>query len=227
LTARIDAAAQDLLAKATWIQAAEDTVPPAGSRPAYEFRTIFSLHEAPRHATLAATAHGIYEAFINGVRVGDVELAPGLTSYAKTLYVQHHEVTDLLKAGLNELRLVLSDGWFRGRTGPSRVPDNFGTHTGVIAQLDAETSADTVIVATGPDWEYGTGAIIAADLMDGQTVDFTRMDDIAWQHAKVSDDTLTLDPSRLAFHRPLPCGASVNTPLSPSPGFPAAGRSWT
>ncbi|MFC8037953.1 family 78 glycoside hydrolase catalytic domain [Paenarthrobacter sp. NPDC057355] len=199
MTDLIDATAQDLLAKATWIQAAEDTVPPAGARPAYEFRTTFTLQEAPRHVTFAATAHGIYEAFINGLRVGDEELSPGLTSYAKTLYVQHHEVTDLLKTGVNELRLVLSDGWFRGRTGPSRVPDNFGTHTAVIAQLEAETTADSVIVATGPDWESGTGAITSADLMDGQTVDFTRMDDIAWQAARIADDPLTLDRSRLAF----------------------------
>ncbi|WP_018761169.1 alpha-L-rhamnosidase [Arthrobacter sp. 135MFCol5.1] len=199
MTAPIDATAQDLLAKAIWIQAAEDTVPPAGARPAYEFRTIFTLDEAPRRATLAATAHGIYEAFINGVRVGDEELAPGLTSYAKTLYVQHHEVTALLEAGLNELRLVLSDGWFRGRCGPSRVPDNFGTHTALVAQVDLETAAGTMIVATGPDWEYGTGAITAADLMDGQTTDFTRLDDISWQPVRIADDALTLDRSRLAL----------------------------
>lgn len=199
LSAQTDAIAQDLLAKATWIQAAEATVPPAGGRPAYEFRTTFTCHEAPGQAVLAATAHGIYEAFINGVRVGDEELAPGLTSYAQTLYVQHHDVTDLLKTGLNELRLVLSDGWFRGRTGPSRVPDNFGTHTALIAQLNLETSAETIIIATGPDWEYGTCAITAADLMDGQTNDLTKLDDIEWHPVRVADDALTLDRSRLAF----------------------------
>jgi acetyl esterase/lipase len=45
----------------------------------------------------------------------------------------------LLDTGLNELRLVLSDGWFRGRTGPSRVPDSFGAHTAVVAQLSVES----------------------------------------------------------------------------------------
>lgn len=199
MTAHIDANAQDLLAEAAWIQAAEDTVPPAGARPAYEFRTTFNLDDAPQHAALAVTAHGIYEAFVNGARVGDEELSPGLTSYAKTLYVQHQEITDLLDAGLNELRLVLSDGWFRGRCGPSRVPDNFGSHTALIAQLCVETSTHTLIIATGQDWEYGTGAITAADLMDGQTNDFRRLDDIAWQPVRVADDALTLDRSRLAF----------------------------
>ncbi|WP_306901736.1 family 78 glycoside hydrolase catalytic domain [Arthrobacter sp. B1I2] len=199
MTAKTNTTVQDLLAKAAWIQAAEDTIPPAGARPAYEFRTKFTLDEVPWHASLAVTAHGIYEAFINGFRVGDEELSPGLSSYAKTLYVQDHEVTGLLSTGLNELRLVLSDGWFRGRCGPSRVPDNFGTRTALIAQLEVQTSADVIRIATGPDWEYGTGPITAADLMDGQTVDFTRAGNIAWQPVRIARDSLTLDRSRLSF----------------------------
>ena len=60
--------AQEMLDQAQWIQAPEPTVPPAGQRPAYEFRTVFDLSELPHSARLAATAHGIYEAFINGTR---------------------------------------------------------------------------------------------------------------------------------------------------------------
>ncbi|MFF2842466.1 family 78 glycoside hydrolase catalytic domain [Paenarthrobacter sp. NPDC057981] len=199
MTADINATPVELLAKASWITAAAGPIPPAGTRPAYEFRTTFTLGEDIGGARLAATAHGVYEAFINGTRVGDEELSPGLTSYATTLYVQHHDVSELLRNGTNELRLVLSDGWFRGRCGPSRIPDGFGTSTAICAQLLIQTPTEDLIIATGPDWEYGTGAITAADLMDGQTIDFTRIDNIRWQPASIADDPMTLDTSRLAF----------------------------
>ncbi|WP_415857340.1 alpha-L-rhamnosidase N-terminal domain-containing protein, partial [Sinomonas sp. G460-2] len=56
-------------------------------RRAYVLRRSFDLPSQPEAATLYATALGIYEAFVNGVRVGDVELAPGSTNYDETLYV--------------------------------------------------------------------------------------------------------------------------------------------
>ena len=193
------ATAEDLLASAEWIAAAEAEPAPAGSRPAYVFRTTFALEELPLAAELSATAHGIYEAYLNGQRVGDHELAPGLTSYRKTLYVQRYDVRDILLLGSNELRLVLSDGWFRGRSGPSRVPDNFGTRTGVIASLALTEHMETRHISTDRSWEVGVGEIIAADLMDGQTVDFRRSDRIRWQAATGYEDPLAIDRTRLAF----------------------------
>ena len=52
-------------------------------------------------ARLYVTAHGIYETFLNGRRVGDVELAPGFTSYDAILHVQTYDVTDLVAPGPN------------------------------------------------------------------------------------------------------------------------------
>ena len=44
-------------------------------------------------ARLHATAQGIYEAFLNGERVGDAELTPGFTQYDARLQVQTYDVT--------------------------------------------------------------------------------------------------------------------------------------
>ena len=38
-------------------------------------------------ARLHVTAHGIYEAFVNGTRVGDRELTPGFTAYRSRLSI--------------------------------------------------------------------------------------------------------------------------------------------
>ncbi|MDU0348932.1 family 78 glycoside hydrolase catalytic domain, partial [Actinomyces sp. MRS3W] len=172
--------------------------PPAGGRPAYELRTRFRLSaaEAAAPARLTATAHGVYEAFLDGVRVGDVELTPGATSYQATLHVQTWEVTGMLHAGENELRLVVSDGWFRGRCGAARIPDNYGENTAVIAALVLDAGARRV--ATGPGWEVAVGAVTAADLMDGQTTDLTRIGREEWEPAPLAEGPLTRDRSRLA-----------------------------
>lgn len=198
---------------AAWLATPTPT-PVAGNRPAYELRTHLSVSaaEAAGPARLTATAHGIYEAFINGERVGDVELAPGATSYRKTLYVQTWDVTGMLREGENELRLVVSDGWFRGRCGASRVSDNYGEATAVIAALtldgstldvdgDAGDEAGALVprrVVTGPDWEVAVGAVTAADLMDGQTTDLPRVGRERWEPAALADTPLTRDRSRLA-----------------------------
>ena len=63
----------------SWIAPVEGGVAPAGRRPAMLLRGEFALGDEAivRAARLDATAHGIYEAFVNGRRVGDAELTPG------------------------------------------------------------------------------------------------------------------------------------------------------
>lgn len=182
---------------AHWIQAHEPQPFPWGERPGYEFRTTFDLTSAPADAVLTATAHGIYEAYLNDRRVGDQELTPGATSYHKTLFVQRYEVADLLRLGVNEIRFVVTDGWFRGRCGPSRVGDNYGRHTALIAALVSDDQERVVV--TDDTWEVRIGEIVAADLMDGQMVDLRRRDTAEWARAMLSRDELTVDRARLGI----------------------------
>ena len=160
---------------AGWIGPNEPQVPEAGNRPAYLLRGAFSLGTGIRRATAYATAHGIYELFVNGNRVGDAELTPGYTSYRKYLHVQAHDVTKYLRDGENVVGAVLSDGWFRGRTGNFRTPDCFGDETAFLCQLEIESTDGSVLtVATDNEWAWSTGSIVAADLMDGQRIDFSK-----------------------------------------------------
>ncbi len=194
----------EVLCDAQWITTA-DATPPAGRRPAYEFRRTLSLAEQPERAWLTVTAHGVYEAFLNGRRVGDEQLTPGITSYRRTLQVQRYDVNELLELGENELVIIVSDGWFRGRTGAHRVPDSFGTEIAVIATLDVETPTGTVHLRTDSDWLCGVGAIVAADLMDGQTTDLRRLGATEWVPVLPASDPLTADRSRLRW----PAGPAV------------------
>jgi alpha-L-rhamnosidase len=162
---------------ARWIQPAET------ERAAHALRHTFRLDSVPARARLYATAHGIYETFLNGRRVGDVELAPGYTSYPTTLHVQVYDVRDLLQAGDNTWEVVLSDGWWRGRTGFFQGTDGFGSTLAFLGQLHA----DAEVVGTGPDWESATGPLLSADLMAGQIEDH-RKGNGGWQAVSVIDD---------------------------------------
>lgn len=151
-------------------------------RSAHVLRHHFHLAGAPADARLYATAHGIYETFLNGRRVGDVELAPGFTSYPTTLHVQTYDVRDLLVAGENCWEVVLSDGWWRGRTGFFQVRDGYGATLAFLAQLHAGEQ----IVATGADWQSATGPLRSADLMAGQREDH-RAESSEWHAVTVTD----------------------------------------
>ncbi|WP_082008177.1 alpha-L-rhamnosidase [Microbacterium mangrovi] len=186
------------LAGARWITT-PDAVPAPGRRPAYEFRREFTVAGGVTGAILTVTAHGVYEAFLNGRRVGDLELTPGITSYRKTLQVQQYDVSSLAADGQNEIRIVLSDGWFRGRVGAHRVPDSFGTQTAVVAVLTVETTEGVTRVVTDRSWKTGIGAIVQADLMDGQTSDLRRLGHTDWQPVTTADDPLTRRNDRLIW----------------------------
>ncbi|MFH8798297.1 family 78 glycoside hydrolase catalytic domain [Streptomyces sp. NPDC017936] len=193
--------------RARWIEPAEAEPAPPGRRPAHLLRHAFALRKPVRTARLHATAHGLYELFLNGRRVGDLDLTPGFTAYRTRLQVQTYDVTGLLTDGDNALGALLSDGWFRGRHGFAREADGFGTRTALLAQL-AVTHPDgtTTVLGTGPGWRSAPGAITAADLMDGQETDLrahrpgwatASFDDRLWAEAAVVAGGLYDDFSRL------------------------------
>ena len=82
-------------------------------RPAPYLRYSFSLAEPVASARLHVTALGLYEARLNGQRVGDAFLTPGWTDYGQRVLYQSYDVTGLLRDGENVLGAVLGDGCSR------------------------------------------------------------------------------------------------------------------
>ena len=67
-----------------------------------------------KKATLTITALGLYEAELNGKKLGDALFTPGFTYYPTHLYYQTYEATDLL-TGEDTLTVYLAQGWHSGR----------------------------------------------------------------------------------------------------------------
>ena len=125
--------------------------------------------DAFEKAELFATALGLYFAEINGVRVGCDYLAPGWTSYNKTLQVQTYDVTNLLKPGENVLRFTVAQGWYCGGYFCDRKR-LYGDMSAVAADLAVDGK---ICCATDETWRSEESPIRFSHLYDGETKDLT------------------------------------------------------
>ncbi len=123
-------------------------------------------------ARLYSTAHGVYVAHLNGLRVGDEVLAPGWTSYDHRLRYQTYDVTELVQPGDNVLEVLLGNGWYRGRLGFAGKRAFYGDRLALLAQLEVTDSGGAVhVLASDGSWTAHHSGIVSDDLYDGQRTD--------------------------------------------------------
>ena len=97
------------------------------------FRKQLSITKEVKSARLYITSCGLYEAKLDGVRIGDFCLAPGHTDYRKRVQYQTYDVTDMIAAGDHALTVQLADGWYRGSIGAWGIRNQYGTETKLLA----------------------------------------------------------------------------------------------
>lgn len=144
--------------------------------PADCFQRRFFLSGPVRRARLYASARGVYDVTINGKRIEDFILAPGMTDYRKRIQYQTYDVTNILSEE-NTLELRLADGWYRGSSAAYGVTNVYGTQTSVIAQLEISLEDGTVqTICTDSTWKWSNdGPIRFADLKDGEIYDAAKL----------------------------------------------------
>ncbi|MFK4762269.1 family 78 glycoside hydrolase catalytic domain [Microbacterium sp. ZW T5_45] len=158
----------------------EEPEDPAERRPS-RVRAELRLDGPARWARLRLTAHGIAEAEVNGIRVGDEELTPGWTSYHHRLVVSTFDVTDLLRDGDNAIGVWLSDGWWRGHVGFEGGRWNvYGDDLSALVQLEVLLEDGTFHVhGSDEGWLAGFGPTLSSGLYAGDHVDLG-LHDAAW-----------------------------------------------
>ena len=119
---------------AKWI-AGDYRPDPTRRYPVDGFRKAFAAKGKIASARLYASARGVYDVTINGKRIEDFLLAPGMTDYRKRIQYQTYDVTAYLQQN-NTVELRLADGWYRGSVAAYGVTNVYGTQTSVIAQLE-------------------------------------------------------------------------------------------
>ena len=174
---------------ANWIRPAKSY---GGVCPA--FRKTFFCPENVVSAALRITAMGVYEASLNGSRVGDFILAPGWTVYQKRLQVQQYELR--IRPGReNELTVLVGKGWYRGRLAGWLPGQN--SSAALPAALTAELTlrypdGHTDTICTDASWQTAESAVRFSELYDGETYD-AAFEPSVWTPAVICDgptDTL-------------------------------------
>nr|MBQ6242626.1 alpha-L-rhamnosidase N-terminal domain-containing protein [Lachnospiraceae bacterium] len=159
------------------------------------FRRCFTAGRQVVQAELQITALGVYEAELNGERIGDFVMAPGWTSYDHRLQVQTYDVTDLLETE-NDLRVTVGRGWFRspmpGWIDSEDKRQRYARPCGLIALLTLRyTDGGEERIVTDEAWRVGESPVRFSEIYDGETYD-ARLEwnaERAWQPARLLDWT--------------------------------------
>ena len=140
--------------------------------PPVRLRSQFQLKGKVKSARLYVTAHGIYEAKINGKYITDTVLNPGFTTYDKRIKYQVYSVGHLLNEGDNAIAVIVADGWYKGKIALGRGCE-YGEVPGLLLQIGVEyEDGMTETICSDGTWKYSfDGPIRMADLFLGQTVD--------------------------------------------------------
>ena len=141
------------------------------------------LVEHKGNAVLYITCHGLYEAMLNGNRVGNFVLAPGTGDYAKRLTVQAYDISDFLNEGENEITVTLGDGWYRGSVGIDGLCNYYGEELALLCQMEIDAKP---ILCSDENWEASqNGPTRENDLQQGEFYD-ARMEAVScWHGVKV------------------------------------------
>jgi len=150
-------------------------------------RGSFQVAERVRSARLYVTSLGLYEAYLNGQRVGDQLFTPGWTSYRRRLQYQTYDVTALMRPGTNVVGAMLGDGWYRGQLGFFGQRNLYGRRLGLRAQLEIRyESGRTERIVSDTGWKTTPGPVLASDIYGGETYD-ARRELIGWANAPFDD----------------------------------------
>ena len=153
---------------AKWITTKEDR-----GMAATVFQKTFALSKTIKKAVLHASGLGLYEAHLNGERVGDARFTPGFTSYRKRTQYQSYDVTHIIQAD-NTLRLSAGAGWAIGNLAFAGQKQIYADRVSVIAWLDLTyTDGTREKIETDESWSTFTSPILFSEIYHGETVDLT------------------------------------------------------
>ena len=133
------------------------------------FFRCFPLPATPVSARLYVTGLGLYEAALNGEKVGCELLAPFCNDYNEAVQVQSYDVTGLLHEGENRLEILCGNGWYKGRLGYEGAREVYGDRFCALAELRIRyADGAEQVCGTDESWRYRGSDFASSDIYDGE-----------------------------------------------------------
>ena len=182
--------------------------------------------ELPVKARIYASAHGVYDLYVNGKKADERHLAPETTNYNKLIWYQAYDVTSLI-AGLEQasVDILLGDGWWIGRLGMSGSSCNYGDKLGFIMDMELlYADGSTKTIASDKSFRSCDSFIRYSDLYIGEmqdgnyfdAEDITAGDEMSWDtccEVSYPTDLLALQPlPAIKTVEEIPAAAYLDTP---------------
>ena len=169
---------------AQMVEAEHSGVPSEESlRCAQHLHRVFRLEnregELPVRVRVYASAHGVYDLYVNGVKADGRVLAPETTNYHKLIWYQTYDITDkTYESDRLCIDVLLGDGWWIGRLGMSGSSCNYGDRLGFIMDLEL-TYPDGSVSVIGSDEQFLScesfirySDLYIGEMQDGSAFDF-------------------------------------------------------
>lgn len=180
--------------KAQWITAREEIF-----HESPVFRDEFKIGKKIKQAYAFVTACGFYEFYLNGEKVGDHVLDPGITDYRKTILYSTYDVTRMLKRGSNVAGAMLGNGAYNMRKVNDRYSwgeeRSWGNPCLMIQINVTYSDGSQDVIVSDEDWKYISGPVAFNNLYGGEDYDARKelkgwstpeFDDSNWHNAILS-----------------------------------------
>ncbi len=137
------------------------------------FSKTFAVKGNVKKARIYVTSRGVYEAYLNGKRIGEDRMTPGWTSYHHRLQYQIYDITEMLREE-NEVEIMVGNGWYKGVYGFMLTPNIYGDRVGAFAEIHMEyEDGKREVLCTDESWKVRTGEILCSEIYMGETIDTT------------------------------------------------------
>ena len=151
-------------------------------------RHEFDVEKKIKSATAFISGLGLFELHINGEKIGNQVLAPGLTEYNKRTFYMTFDVTEYLKLNNNTIGVILGNGrYFAPRVNEPFITTTYGFPK-LICQLEIEYEDGTTNqIITDESWKLTTnGPTRKNNEYDGEYYD-ARMELNGWNNTNYND----------------------------------------
>lgn len=134
------------------------------------FRKKFYVEDIEniRQAKIYVTGLGLYEAYLNGIKIGDDLLAPFCNDYHQAIQYQIYDLLPLLKEE-NILEIMTGNGWYKGHFGLEGREEIYGNRFAAIAEVYVTGKEGIRLAAkTDSSWTYRGSDIAMSDIYNGE-----------------------------------------------------------
>ncbi|WP_338231310.1 family 78 glycoside hydrolase catalytic domain [Companilactobacillus muriivasis] len=126
-----------------------------------------------KQGRLYVSGLGLYEVYIDDVKVGDEYLAPGFTNYNYYVQIATHDITKFIQApGVHTVRVSLGDGWYRGKLGIKEhggKANQYGNALMANAEIDyIDNSGIEHAIGTDDSWQAKTSQVSHSGIYYGE-----------------------------------------------------------